>query len=459
MDKRHGGLYLFPSGLANNTNKGYAMKKLVLLVSLLCLLPPASLAQRNFGAPQNLPSAPVTVAIPAIAPNTGPGPAYNSALGQWPGHDMDHFGYVADEYAISGTADGEPYKTRLVVRRPADMSRFSGLVLFEPMHPAGFAHGFEHNSVYLMDAGHIAIEVLTLGQEHLAFNPARYGDHTFSPNQTSEVLAQAGALIRSARSPIAGAGMRKMILFGTSATSRILTDYLPAHDIFLLADGSKIFDGFLPTSNGTRILPVDVPMIQMPTQHEYMNVATAVQDGDDAGHQFRVYEFAGIGHLMARHNPRMTPQLCENKPTEYPLELYFSVALHHLLEWVDKGITPPRGERVLVDRNMDNDGSLMVLDEHGNAVGGIRNPYVDVPFATYVAGNTLAAGQDEALAAVCRLSVYEVPFSQEKLRELYGSKRRFLQEFEASLEEHEAAGWSLPVYHDLIMADAMAVEF
>ena len=416
-------------------------------------------AQRPFGTPKMMPTSPVTVAIPAIEANTGPGPVYNSALGQWPGYDMDHFDYVADEYAISGTADGEPYKTRLVVRRPRDMSRFSGLVMFEPMHPAGFAHGFEHNSVYIMDAGHIAIEVLTLGQEHLAFNPARYGDHQFSPNQTSEVLAQAGALVQSTSSPIANSGLRKIILFGTSATSRILTDYLPAHDIFMRADGTKIFDGFLPTSNGTRIMPVDVPMIQMPTQHEYMNVATSVQDGDATGEQFRVYEFAGIGHLMARHNPRMTPQLCENKPTEYPLELYFSVALHHLLEWVDKGIVPPRGDRILLDRNVDNDGSLMLLDQHGNPIGGIRNPYTDVPFATYIAGNTLAARQDPAMAVVCRLSVYEIPFTRETLREMYGSKDNFLRKFEENLDEHEAEGWSLPVYHDLIMADARAVDF
>ncbi len=63
-------------------------------------------------------------------------------------------------------ADGEPYRTRLNVRRPRDMSRFSGLVLAEPMHPAGFAHGFEHSSVYIMDAGHIAVEVVGMGLEH-----------------------------------------------------------------------------------------------------------------------------------------------------------------------------------------------------------------------------------------------------------------------------------------------------
>jgi hypothetical protein len=30
---------------------------------------------------------------------------------------------------------------------------------------------------------------------------------------------------------------------------------------------------------------------------------------------------------------------------------------------------------------------------------------------------------------------------------------------DARLKELEKAGWSLPVYHDLIMADAQAVDF
>ena len=354
-----------------------------------------------------------------------------------------------------------PYTARLVVRRPADMDRFSGLVITEPMHPAGFAHGFEHNSVYIMDSGHIAVEVTTMGLEHPQLhNPQRYADLMVSNNQISEILAQTGALIKSDSSPIANSGLRKVILFGTSATSRILTDYLPSHAIFKLADGSNIFDGFQPTSNGSRILPVDVPMIQMPTQHEFMNVATAVQDGDEPGNQFRVYEFSGVGHLMARHNPRMTPQLCENKPTEYPLEVHFSVALHHLLQWVDKGILPPRADRVLIDRNVNNDGSLMVLDEHGNPVGGIRNPYVDVPVAQYVAGNTLSPRARMRPCPWCAdLSVYEVPFSKAKLRQLYGSKENYLRLVDENLNELEAQGWSLPVYHDLIMADAEAIEF
>ena len=136
-----------------------------------------------------------------------------------------------------------------------------------------------------------------------------------------------------------------------------------------------------------------------------------------------------------------------------------SVALHHLLEWVDKGISPPRADRVLIDRNTDNDGSLMVLDEHGNPAGGIRNPYVDVPVAKYTAQNVLTATAKPGSEIMCRLSVWETPFSKAKLTDLYGSKENYVRLVEQNLDKQEAMGWSLPVFHDLIMGDARAVNF
>jgi hypothetical protein len=60
-----------------------------------------------------------------------------------------------------------------------------------------------------------------------------------------------------------------------------------------------------------------------------------------------------------------------------------SVALDHLLQWVDKGTAPPRADRILLDRNTTGDGSLMALDEIGNPRGGVRTPYVDVPVVKY----------------------------------------------------------------------------
>lgn len=436
------------------------IKMLAILGSCLCTVLPGTSALAQPASGTATATGTQTVSVPAIRPNTGSGPAFVSDDSQWPGYDKAHFNYETNEYLLSGTAAGAPYTTRLVIRQPADDRRFSGLVIAESMHPVGKAHGFQYNSVYLMDAGHIEVEVTTQGYEQIRdFNPARYGELQLDAGQVSEILAQAGALLRSEQSPLAGLGMRKLILWGTSATSRILTDYLPTHKVLKMADGSNIYDGFMPTSNGSRIDPVDVPLIQLPTQHEYENIATAQQDGDTPGAQFRVYEFTGIGHLMAKHNERITPETCVHPKSNYPLTAYMSVGLHHLLEWVDKGVVPPRADRVLIDRNTHNDGSLMALDEHGNPVGGIRSPYVDVPTRTYHAVNEPTPNGGPAANTLCRLSVWDEAFSADKLRTLYGNKENFLREFEASLNAQEAQGWSLPVYHELLMDDARTIEF
>src|ERR1041385_8908276 len=81
---------------------------------------------------------PVAVAMAvATAEITGPGKFYETLMELKPGDDLAHFKYVTKEYFVSGTANGQPYKTRIVIRKPADDSKFSGLVLAESMHPSG----------------------------------------------------------------------------------------------------------------------------------------------------------------------------------------------------------------------------------------------------------------------------------------------------------------------------------
>jgi len=410
--------------------------------------------------PANLPTEPTAVPLPTLSAKvTGPGVMYDSAVGQWPGRDVNFYKYETNEYFVTGTANAKPYKTRLVIRKPADNARFTGLVLAESMHPAGNAHGFEYNSIYLMSSGHIAAEILTSGNARpVSVNQARYADLTMSGDQVNEILAQVGALIKSSQGPLAGLTVRKMVLFGTSASSATLTNYLPAHMVYRTPDMKHIYDGFMPTSNGTVIRAVDVPLIQVPTQHEYENIGTTRQDGDAPGDQYRDYEFAGMGHLDARNNLARLPQsACVNPLSQYPLEAYMSVALYHLFRWVDQGIVPPRADRILIDRNRDNDGSLMALDERGNPKGGIRNPYTDLAVVKYTARNSPAPTGGNA--QLCGLSVYTTPIAKADLKKMYGSKDAYVKKVDARLKELEKAGWSLPVYHDLIVADARAVEF
>src|SRR5215212_971131 len=77
--------------------------------------------------PSNLPTSPTAVTLPTISPEiTGPGPIFDSTPSLAAGHGLAHYNYEAKEYFVSGTANGQPYKSRIVVRMPADKSKFSG---------------------------------------------------------------------------------------------------------------------------------------------------------------------------------------------------------------------------------------------------------------------------------------------------------------------------------------------
>jgi hypothetical protein len=326
-----------------------------------------------------------------------------------------------------------------------------------------------------MTSGHIGLDILTSTHvPFVEFNRERYKDLQVGQGQASEILAQVGALIKSKQSgnPLAGLPLRKMILAGTSASAGVLVNYLPAHMVLRQPDMKPIYDGFLPTSNGATIRQIDVPMIQVPTMTEVMGGnATARQDGDEPGNQFRVYEFAGMAHIDSRDAAAYYPNPCKLPISRFPMAAYMSVALNHLLQWVDKGTVPPRADRILVDRNVTNDGSLMALDEYGNARGGIRNPYVDVPTKKIGVRNEgavppitnahpfVAVRGEAAQNQLCGLAGYEIPLAHEQLKKLYKDKKDYQAKVAKSVEEMTKHGWSLPVYKEVILGDAANLSF
>jgi hypothetical protein len=91
------------------------------------------------GAQAATPPAPQVVSpiAAASAEITGPGKFYETLMELKPTDNLARFNYVTSEYFVSGTANGQPYKTRIVIRRPSDNSKFSGLILAESMHPSG----------------------------------------------------------------------------------------------------------------------------------------------------------------------------------------------------------------------------------------------------------------------------------------------------------------------------------
>jgi hypothetical protein len=452
-------------------------------VTLVAQAPLPLRGQRGQGPPPaqgqttpNLPARPVVSPVAgASAEITTPGRMFPSLMALPSGDDLSHFRYDVREYFVSGTANGQPYKTRIVVRSPSDASRFSGIVLAESMHPSGNAWMFHFTHTYTMTSGHAGIEIATSDPaQFVEFNEPRYRELRVQPGQAGEIIAQVGALIRSRRpdNPLADLSIRRVILAGTSASAGVLINYLPFHMAYRLADMKPIYDGFLPTSNGTNIRQVDVPMIQVPTTTEAMRgVVPTRQDGDSPGDEFRVYEFPGMPHLGTRDVEAFSPNPCKYPISLFPMSTYMPVALHHLVQWVDKGIVPPRADRILVDRSAAHDGSLMALDELGNPKGGIRSPYVDVPVARYGFPNEgavpptpktvpwVALRGEAGIDQLCRLTGYQIPLTAEQLKKLYTNKQNFIAKVRQQVDELTREGWSLPLYREQILSDAAQVNF
>lgn len=389
------------------------------------------------------------------------------------------YNYEAREYVVSGTSNGRPYKTRIVIRKPKDNSKFNGMILAESMHPSGNPWVFHFVQVYAMTSGVIGLEMLTGASPGLvASNEARYKDLNIPNGAANDIIAQVGALMKSNRSdnPLNGLAVRKMILTGSSASAGVAQQYLSnAHMAQRLADMKPIYDGFMPTSANGQIPTLDVPTILVPTMRETFQGRGTTQPDND---KLRVYEFAGMAHIDSRVAGAYYPDPCKHPISRYPLGAMMSVALDKLFAWVDKGAVPPHADRYYVDFNPDNkseldraNGTMHALDEYGNVKGGIRNTYVDVPTRSYHVPNEgaeppvtnanpwIANRGAQGINQLCGLSNYEIALGKDLLKKLYKDPKGYQGRVAKRYDELVKAGWALPVYREMVMAEAAKVSF
>ena len=243
--------------------------------------------------------------------------------------------------------------------------------------------------------------------------------------QANEIMAQVGALLKGngRTSPLAGMRVQRLIMMGTSQSAGTLRGYLPAHAAWRMPDGKPIFDGFLATSTAGMPIPkVDVPLIQVATQTEVNGGAAKGSayrraDGDAPGDQFRLYEIAGMPHNDSRESPTYDPDPCKLPVTRFPVGAMMAMALHHAIQWADKGVLPPRADRIVVENG------AIAFDEHGNAKGGVRNTYVDVPVAKYGVPNNADPKPGTRDDFYCGIAGYETPLPADRLHALHTRRR------------------------------------
>ena len=337
---------------------------------------------------------------------------------------------------------------------------FSGVAVAEALHAGGRSLIFEWSRVSILTRKHLFLEIVHSAPNIAllkTFNAERYGSLNIAAGQTNEIIAQVGRLAKSGTGPFAPYPVRAMTLMGTSASSGTVRNYLPDHGMMRMPDEKPIFDGFLLTStNGNEPLPiVDVPMIQMPTQTEVVTwaergIAYRRPDSDAAGNRFRLYEVAGMPHNNSRESPAFANDPCTLPVTDFPAGAFTALGLNHLIEWITKGTLPPHAPLIAVDGDTAGDGSHLALDEFGNAKGGIRNVWVDVPIATY---GVFGKGKTTAQDRLCMLAGTEVPLPADTMRKLYRNNADYGERVNRRLQQLVSEGWFLPEYVDTVKAD------
>ena len=119
-------------------------------------------------------------------------------------------------------------------------------------------------------------------------------------------------------------------------------------------------------------------------------------------------------------------------------------------KWVDNGTPPPSPPPF---RLSSTHPATLALDAHGNVIGGVRTPAVDVPVST------LSGAPAPGASVICSLFGSTVAFSPSQLASLYGTKSSYIAEYTKSLDKAIAGGYILSADRASLLAQAEQVQF
>ena len=136
-----------------------------------------------------------------------------------------------------------------------------------------------------------------------------------------------------------------------------------------------------------------------------------------------------------------------NAPTHYVLK----AGLVQLDKWVHDGTPPPTSPRMEV--SAASGSPVVQRDQQGNALGGLRTPWVDVPVAAY------SGAAPTGTSVLCSLFGQTKAFDQATLKQLYGTKDSYVQKYTDATDRTIAAGFMLQADRAAIIAETNKVSF
>lgn len=405
--------------------------------------------------------------------------------------------------------DAAPYLSRIVVRRPLDPARFSGTVVVEWNNVSGgvdvgpdwillhrhlVAEGHAWVGVTAQKAG-IDGGGLVEGFHLKLLAPDRYAvlDHP-GDRWSFDIFTQVGRLLRrsGADSPLGASPVVRLIAAGESQSAAFLVTYINGID-----PDVQVFDGFfvhgrpgvpagldgvfIPSGERLRIreLGLDgtperirddcrVPVLILQSETD-VTLLGGGRAGQPDGDHVRQWEIAGAAHadtyilVAGQHDagqlsPARLAELLQPTTellagnTELPVNAgpqqhyVGQAALARLVEWVAGGPPPPVAARLEVHADLTG----FALDGDGNALGGLRTPWVDVPTARL-------SGLGQPGEEMSFLFGTTVPLERAALAARYpGGVSDYLERFTVSLDGCIGAGYLLDQDRDEILALAGA---
>jgi hypothetical protein len=262
------------------------------------------------------------------------------------------------------------------------------------------------------------------------------------------------------------------------------------HPIARLANGRPVYDGYIqhrhpglarirrcapaPAADDPRqtLKNLDVPLIRILPETDVLTLYRfRREDGDAPNDRYRLYEVAGGAHADGAFYP-YEPSVADLKkigsPYAYlaswpfhnqcepemllmktPINTYvLDAAYANLTRWVRDGVAPPKAARISVE-NGGTPQARIVRDASGNAVGGYRTPYLDVPIATYV---TTTKGE-----TFCPELGRTDPFTWAQLNSLHGSPEKYAAKVSQSVDRLVKDRWLTESDGKKIKAEAAAV--
>jgi hypothetical protein len=294
-----------------------------------------------------------------------------------------------------------------------------------------------------------------------------------------DMLGQLGLLLKSEKRSAILPGFSKPFVYmtGVSQSAIYIRTWIAGfHDRYRTADGKPVYDGYLgivgpsmirinqcaedvPLEDSSqKLTPPDVPFISISSEGEMWQARYTHQpDAFTRKGGIISYEVAGASHMAgdvqgkgpdtlafapipdmiksgaqfgaATGMPKLLPAgALPNDFVWLPLQ---RGAFHNLQLWARSGVKPPRAPAIKLDAKLE-----VARDARGNAIGGVRMPYINAPKAAYT-GYLTPGGMGGVMGA-------KRPFSAEMLKSLYTDQAAYAAKFSTATERLLKGRWITP---------------